>query len=178
MTPNSKSVTARLSAAAPRVVSTGVLTVLVAVYAVLVMAASGRSIYQIIDHFSKAPVAISISAASALVYLTAMIALIVHRGVWYRIAWVTVSLEFTGVIVIGAITTFLPNALGPDSGDAFGDTSTVWTVFGEGYWFIPLVLPLAGMWWLRAHPAGRGGAGRGAGGAATNAADASRGARA
>ncbi|WP_022881745.1 hypothetical protein [Gryllotalpicola ginsengisoli] len=146
-----KSVTERLSAAMPRIVDTGTLAVLVAVYGVLVLAAAGRSVYQIIDHFSKAPVAISVSAASAVVYILATVALIVHRGVWYRIAWITVSIEFAGVIVIGCVTAFLPDALGPGSGNAFGDTATVWTVFGQGYFFVPLVLPLAGMWWLRAH---------------------------
>ena len=150
----SKSVTERLSAAMPRLVGAGTLTVLIAVYAVLVMAAVGRSAFQIIDHFSKAPIAISISGLSALVYVLAMVALIVHKGSWYRVAWATVSVEFAGVVIIGAITTFFPNALGPDSGDAFGDTATVWTVFGEGYWFVPLVLPLAGMWWLKTHPVG------------------------
>jgi hypothetical protein len=118
------------------------------------MAAVGRSAFQIIDHFAKAPVAISISGVSALVYVLAMVALIVHRGAWYRVAWVTVSIEFAGVVIVGAITTFFPDALGPDSGNAFGDTATVWTVFGQGYWFVPLVLPLAGMWWLKTHPAG------------------------
>jgi len=137
----------------PRLVGTGTLTVLVAVYAVLVMAAVGRSAFQIIDHFSKAPIAISISGASALVYVLAMVALIVHRGAWYRVAWATVSVEFAGVVIVGAITAFFPNALGPGSGNAFGDTATVWTVFGQGYWFVPLVLPLAGMWWLKTHPA-------------------------
>jgi hypothetical protein len=151
----SKSVTERLSAAMPRLVGTGTLTVLVAVYAVLVMAALGRSAFQIIDHFSKAPIAITISGASAIVYVLAMVALIVHRGAWYRVAWVTVSIEFAGVVIVGAITTFFPNALGPDSGNAFGDTATVWTVFGQGYWFVPLVLPLAGMWWLKSHPVGQ-----------------------
>ncbi|GAA4181009.1 hypothetical protein [Gryllotalpicola koreensis] len=148
----SRSVTERLSAVMPRLVGTGTLTVLVAVYAVLVMAAVGRSAFQIIDHFSKAPIAISISGVSALVYVLAMVALIVHRGAWYRVAWVTVSIEFAGVVVVGAITAFFPDALGPDSGNAFGDTATVWTVFGQGYWFVPLVLPLAGMWWLKTHP--------------------------
>ena len=73
-----------------------------------------------------------------------MVALIVHRGAWYRVAWATVCVEFAGVIVIGLITTLAPDALGPDSGNAFGDTATVWTVFGEGYWFVPAVLPVAG----------------------------------
>lgn len=150
----SRSVTERLSAAMPRLVGAGTLTVLVAVYAVLVMAAVGRSAFQIIDHFQKAPIAISISAVSALVYVLAMVALIAHRGAWYRVAWVTVSVEFAGVIIVGTITTFFPDALGRDSGNAFGDTSTVWTVFGQGYWFVPLVLPLAGMWWLKKHPVG------------------------
>ncbi|WP_298228257.1 hypothetical protein [Gryllotalpicola sp.] len=147
-----RSVTDRLAAAAPAVGRVGVLVVLVAVYAVLVMAALGRSIFQIVDHFGKAPAAITISAGSAVVYIVAMVALIIHRGVWYRVAWVTVCVEFAGVLIVGFITTLSPDALGTGSGNAFGDTSTVWTVFGQGYWFVPAVLPLAGMWWLRRHP--------------------------
>lgn len=149
----SKSVTERLSAAMPRIVGTGTLTVLIAVYLILVMAASGRSVFQIINQFSLAPVAYIVSAGSAAVYIVAMIALIIHKGIWYRIAWATVSVEIAGVITIGVITHFFPDLLGPDSGNAFGKTSTVWTQFGQGYWFVPLVLPLAGMWWLRTHPA-------------------------
>ncbi len=28
---------------------------------------------------------------------------------------------------------------------------TVWSVFGRGYAFVPLVLPVLGLLWLRAH---------------------------
>jgi hypothetical protein len=27
----------------------------------------------------------------------------------------------------------------------------VWSLFGRGYLFIPLVLPVFGIWWLRTH---------------------------
>jgi hypothetical protein len=90
MSDSRRSVTDRLAAAAPTVGRVGVLVVLVAVYGVLVMAPLGRSILQIVDHFDKAPVAITISAGSAVVYIVARVALIIHRGVWYRVAWVAV----------------------------------------------------------------------------------------
>lgn len=152
MSDNPRSVTERLARSAPAVGRIGILSVLVAVYGVLVLAASARSIFQIIDHFALAPVAISISAASAVVYIVAMVALIIHRGAWRRIAWVTIVVELTGVIVIGLITTLAPDALGPDSGNAFGRTATVWTVFGQGYWFVPAALPIAGLLWLWRNP--------------------------
>ena len=60
---------------------------------------------------------------------------------WARaLAWVAVVVELVGVLVIGALSVF-------DAGDFPADT--VWSYFGRGYGFIPLVLPLIGIWWLR-----------------------------
>lgn len=130
---------------------TGAGRVLVAVYGVLALAASGRSVFQIVDHFSVAPVAFTLSAFSALVYILATIALIAPGLRWYRVAWVTISIELAGVLVIGTLSSFAPALIGMAAIDPFGKDSTVWSAYGAGYLFIPLALPVLGMLWLWRH---------------------------
>ena len=120
----------------------GIGRVLVAVYGVLALAATGRSLVQIIEKFDEAPLAYSLSALAAVVYVVATIALIRSGNGWYRVAWATIVFEFTGVIVVGTLSIVDP-ALFPHD--------TVWSWFGRGYLFIPLVLPVLGMWWLATH---------------------------
>lgn len=119
---------------------------LVAVYAVLAIAATGRSVFQIIDRFEEAPIAFSLSAAAAVVYVVATLALGFR---WDRLAWATIGFELLGVLVIGTLSVVAPGVLGLDSIDPFGRESTVWSVFGAGYLFVPLVLPVLGLLWLR-----------------------------
>ncbi|WP_199471688.1 hypothetical protein [Agromyces sp. PvR057] len=116
--------------------------VLVAVYAVLALAATGRSFYQIATKFDEAPLAYALSALAAVVYIVATIALIRQGRVWYRVAWATLVFEFTGVLVVGVLSILDPELFPHD---------TVWSWFGRGYLFIPLVLPVLGMWWLARH---------------------------
>jgi hypothetical protein len=129
----------------------GVGRVLVFVYGVLALAATGRSVFQIIDRFHEAPVASTLSAVAAVVYIVATIALVAPGRVWYRIAWITISFELAGVLVIGTLSLFAPAALGLHSIDPFGRDATVWSVYGMGYLFIPLVLPILGLSWLAKH---------------------------
>ena len=120
----------------------GIGRVLVAVYAVLALAAVGRSFVQIATRFDEAPLAYSLSALAAVVYVVATIALIRPGRTWYRVAWGTLVFEFTGVIVVGTLSVVDPELFPHD---------TVWSWFGRGYLFIPLVLPVLGMWWLATH---------------------------
>lgn len=122
---------------------TGIGRVLVIVYAVMALAATGRSLVQIVRRFDEAPLAYSLSAAAAAVYILATLGLILagRRG-WYAVAWVAIIFELTGVIVVGVLSILIPELFQHDS---------VWSVFGRGYLFIPLVLPLFGIWWLRTH---------------------------
>ena len=142
--------TATQTPARPR--STGAGRVLVAVYAVLAIAATGRSVFQIIDRFDEAPIAFSLSAAAAVVYLVATLALGFR---WDRLAWATIGFELLGVLVIGTLSVVAPGVLGLDSIDPFGRESTVWSVFGAGYLFVPLALPVLGLLWLRRGRRGR-----------------------
>ena len=121
----------------------GIGRLLIAVYGVLALAATGRSFVQIASEFADAPLAYSLSALAAVVYIVATIALIKRSTRWYRIAWITISFELLGVLVVGMLSLVDP---------ALFQHKTVWSVFGQGYGFVPLVLPLLGMWWLARHP--------------------------
>ena len=111
--------------------------VLVAIYAVFALAASARSIVQLLTKANDAPFAYALSAVAGVIYIVATVAL--ARG-WRQIALTTISVELVGVVVTGLLSVF-DDSLFPDQ--------TVWSGFGEGYGFVPLVLPLIGLWWLR-----------------------------
>ena len=117
----------------------GVGRVLIAVYAILALAAIARSGYQLASKFETAPVAYLLSAFAGLVYLVATIALLKRGDTWYRIAWITITIELVGVLVVGSLSLFDSELFPAD---------TVWSYFGRGYVFIPLVLPILGMLWL------------------------------
>ncbi|WP_394615839.1 hypothetical protein JNUCC0626_39905 [Lentzea sp. JNUCC 0626] len=110
---------------------------LIAVYGIFALAATSRSAVQIGTRFEHAPVAYVLSAFAALVYVLATVAL--ARG-GRRIAVVACSIELAGVLLVGAASLLVPQEF-PDA--------TVWSFFGIGYGFIPLVLPVLGLWWLR-----------------------------
>ena len=137
----------------PRPVRTktlGIGRVLVAVYGILALAATGRSVFQIIDRFVEAPLAFSLSALSAVVYIVATIALVAPGASWYRVARLTIGFELMGVLVVGTISLVAPGLLGLHSINPFGRESTVWSAYGLGYLLIPLVLPVLGLLYLRA----------------------------
>nr|WP_218853790.1 hypothetical protein [Schumannella luteola] len=139
--------------------ATGLGRVLVIVYAILALAAAGRSVSQIITRFDEAPIAFTLSALAAAVYIVATIALVAKGPVWNRVAWIAIGFELAGVIVIGAISLLAPQLLGLPDTNPFGRYSTVWSDFGAGYLCIPLVLPVLGLLWLRSRrAAGRDGA--------------------
>lgn len=135
----------------PRRRISGIGRVLVFVYGVLALAATGRSVFQIIDRFHEAPVAFSLSAVAAVVYIVATIALVAPGRAWYRVAWITITFELVGVLVIGSLSLFAPAVLGLHDIDPFGRDATVWSVYGMGYLFVPLALPILGLIWLRTH---------------------------
>lgn len=119
--------------------------ILIAVYAVLAIAATGRSAFQIIDRFDEAPIAFSLSAVAAVVYVLATLALALR---WRVVAWVTIVFELVGVLVIGTLSVAAPHVLGLETIDPFGREATVWSVYGAGYLCVPLVLPVIGLLYL------------------------------
>ncbi|MCW2782278.1 MAG: hypothetical protein JWR35_2727 [Marmoricola sp.] len=109
---------------------------IVFLYGVLAFAGLGRSSFELTTKFSEAPVPYSLSALAALIYCVATFALGTDRR---RLAMVTVSIELVFVLVVGVTTTFWS--------DAFPE-KTIWSDFGIGYGFFPLVLPMVGLWWI------------------------------
>jgi cytochrome bd-type quinol oxidase subunit 2 len=120
-------------------VKRGAWVLLVVVYLILTVAALGRSGFQLATKFSDAPLAYSLSAFSALVYLVASIALIRGGRRWNVVGWITLTIELVGVVTVGAVSLSEPGLFPHD---------TVWSAFGRGYLFIPLVLPVVGMFYL------------------------------
>lgn len=121
---------------AERAAARGPGRLLVLVYGLFALAAGARALVQIATKFSDAPVAYVLSAVAAAVYLLATIGLVRAP----RLALVSCSVELAGVLVVGTISLLVPEEF-PDA--------TVWSGYGEGYGFVPLVLPVLGLLWLR-----------------------------
>src|SRR5689334_17628927 len=117
--------------------STGFGRVLVFVYGILAFAASGRATFELTTKFTDAPFPYTLSIIAAVVYVVATWALATSRR---TIALATVSFELVGVLAVG-FSSLLAE-------DKFPEAS-VWSDFGAGYGWVPLVLPMVGLWWLR-----------------------------
>ena len=110
--------------------------VVVAVYAVFALSASVRSLYQLATKASEAPLAYALSALAGAIYILATFALATNRR---GLAAAAIVFELVGVLVVGLMT-IVDDALFPDA--------TVWSDFGAGYGFVPLVLPFVGLAWV------------------------------
>lgn len=119
--------------------ATGPGRLLIAVYGVFALAATARAVFQIATKFSEAPVAYLLSAFAALVYIAATVSLSLRGRRWYWISLAAVLVELLGVLIVGALSIFDSAAFPHD---------TVWSGFGRGYGFVPLLLPLLGLVWL------------------------------
>ncbi|MCW2606279.1 MAG: hypothetical protein JWO60_972 [Frankiales bacterium] len=120
-----------------RRISSGPGRLLVATYAVFTVAAGARAGVQLATKLDEAPVAYLLSALAAVVYLVATVALLrEHR----RTALAAVVFELAGVLTVGTLS-YADRSAFPDS--------TVWSGYGSGYGYVPLVLPVLGLLWLR-----------------------------
>lgn len=120
-------------------VRSGAGRVLVAIYAVFALAATSRAAVQIATKFGEAPLAYLLSAFAAVVYVLLTIAL--ARGA-RRVALAACAIELVGVLIVGTLSVADPAAF---------PNATVWSGYGSGYGFVPLVLPLVGLFWLLRH---------------------------
>jgi hypothetical protein len=132
--------TSETEASAPDSTKTGPGRLLVAVYGLFALSAFARAAVQLATEFSRAPVAYLLSAFAAAIYILATVTLVVGSPTARRIAFVSCSVEFAGVLAVGTWSVFDP-ATFPDA--------TVWSTYGVGYGFVPLVLPVLGLLWLR-----------------------------
>lgn len=118
--------------------------VLVTLYAVFALAAGARSTVQLVTKADEAPLAYALSFVAALVYVVATVALRGRSERAHRVALAAICFELVGVLGVGTLS-LLRSDLFPDQ--------TVWSSYGMGYGFVPLVLPVAGLWWLSRRPA-------------------------
>lgn len=114
---------------------------LLLLYALFTVAAGARSLVQLSTRADEAPLAYALSLAAAVTYALGWVA--IRRaadgdtGFASRMLWV----ELAGVLGVGTLSVVVP--------DRFPEP-TVWSDFGIGYGFVPAVLPVAGLLWLRA----------------------------
>ncbi|MFF8596176.1 hypothetical protein ACF061_33060 [Streptomyces sp. NPDC015220] len=118
-------------------------TLLVWLYGVMVVGAVSRSVYQIATDFGRAPLAYSLSAVAGVVYGFITYSLVRGGETARRAALACCAAELVGVLTVGTWTLVEPSA--------FAD-STVWSDYGMEYLFIPVLLPLSALYWLRRAP--------------------------
>lgn len=120
--------------------SSGFGRLIIVIYAVFSLSAGVRSLYQLVTEFSAAPLAITLSMVSAVIYVVATVALSRTGLRWHRVAVAAVAIELIGVLVVGVLSLIAPELF---------PKASVWSHFGQGYGYIPLILPVVGLWWLR-----------------------------
>mgnify|MGYP000093007763 FL=1 len=118
--------------------SLGVGRLLIAVYAIFAVSSLARASYQLATKFQDAPVAYSLSAGAAVIYIVATIAL--AKGTLQKLAIFAIAFELVGVITVGILSYTHPELFAHPS---------VWSKFGQGYGYVPFVLPILGLLWLR-----------------------------
>jgi hypothetical protein len=118
---------------------TGLGRVLILVYAVFALSATGRSTVQLVQKADEAPLAYGLSALAAVLYIVATVCLARPGPRTTPVAWVACSVELVGVLVVGTLSVVEPSWF-PDD--------TVWSRFGSGYGYVPAVLPFLGLAWL------------------------------
>lgn len=124
------------SGTAPRALAAGFGRLIVLVYVVFAVSAGARALFQVVTKFGEAPVSFTLSAVAAVIYLVAAIAII--RGA-ARLALLAVGIELAGVLAVGGLSFAVPHWFPEPS---------VWSHFGSGYGYVPLVLPVVGVVYL------------------------------
>ena len=120
--------------------SLGVGRLLIAFYAVFAVSSTARATFQIVTKFEQAPIAYSLSLVSALVYILATVSLAKAGKRWRQVALASVVFELVGVLTVGLLSFIAPELFAHQS---------VWSGFGSGYGYIPLVLPILGLILIR-----------------------------
>ena len=122
-----------------RMTNSGPGRVLVAVYGIFALAATARASVQLLTKFEQAPLAYLLSAFAGLIYIVATITLARGTRGSRRLAMTAIIIELVGVVSVGTLSVLNPEAF---------PRATVWSSYGIGYGFVPLVLPILGLAWL------------------------------
>ncbi len=112
---------------------------LIGLYTLFAISAGVRALYQLATKFYDAPLAYSLSCIAALVYLVAVFALRSPTRRAWRVAVGVCLFELLGVVSVGTLTLLRPD---------FFTHATVWSLYGQGYGYVPLLLPMIGLYWL------------------------------
>ncbi|WP_375431475.1 hypothetical protein [uncultured Friedmanniella sp.] len=128
------------AAGGPRRTTSGPGRVLVAVYGLFALAATSRAAVQLITDYAEAPLAYLLSAVAGVIYVVATFTLARGSRTSRQVAWAAITLELVGVLAVGTASVVDPAAF---------PRATVWSTYGIGYGFVPLVLPVLGLLWLR-----------------------------
>ena len=118
----------------------GIGRLLIAVYGIFALSATARASYQLLRKFEDAPVAYSLSLVSAITYILVTVSLARTSGIWHRAAKPLVVFELAGVLLVGTLSLLAPELFKHPS---------VWSEYGIGYGFLPLILPILALVWLR-----------------------------
>jgi cytochrome bd-type quinol oxidase subunit 2 len=132
-------VQAEPTGSAGRRTNSGAGRVLIAVYGIFALAATARAGVQLLTRFEEAPLAYLLSALAGLIYVVATITLAQGSRASQRVALAAIIIELVGVLTVGTLSIFYPEAF---------PRATVWSVYGIGYGFVPLLLPILGLAWL------------------------------
>ena len=119
--------------------NTGAGRALIAVYGLFALAATARASVQLATRFTEAPLAYLLSAVAGVIYLVATFTLARGSRTSRLVAWAAIVLELVGVLTVGTLSLGDPSAF---------PRATVWSLYGIGYGFVPLVLPVLGLLWL------------------------------
>jgi hypothetical protein len=119
--------------------NTGAGRALIAVYGLFALAATARASVQLATRFTEAPLAYLLSAVAGVIYLVATFTLARGSRTSRLVAWAAIVLELVGVLTVGTLSLVDPSAF---------PRATVWSLYGIGYGFVPLVLPVLGLLWL------------------------------
>jgi hypothetical protein len=111
----------------------------VAVYGIFALAATARAGVQLLTKFEQAPLAYLLSAFAAVIYIVATVTLARGTRASRRLALIAIIIELVGVLLVGTLSVVEPEAF---------PRATVWSVYGIGYGFVPLLLPILGLAWL------------------------------
>jgi hypothetical protein len=123
----------------PRPTNSGPGRILVAVYGVFALAACSRAAVQLATKFAEAPLAYLLSALAGVIYVVATVTLARGTATSRRVALAAILIEAVGVLAVGTASLLDPAAF---------PSATVWSTYGIGYGFVPLVLPFLGLAWL------------------------------
>ena len=120
----------------------GVGMLIITAYGIFAISSFARALYQLLTDFGTSPLAYLLSAFAAAVYIVATLALARADTTAWTVALVAVLIEMVGVLGVGLWTLLDPELF---------NRATVWSEFGAGYGYIPLILPFVGLFWLLKH---------------------------